>query len=175
VIHYQFVNLSNERSKQALYQIFERNHYPERNVEWINKRYAVAFDERALRVDQIASEKIMPWVDRGIPLLEEYSDSDLNWRDVEILKNFDRYGLDRYKNLNIWYIDWNKKKQKLINQGLWHGSMSIVSDPRDFSTRLSHAWLMKTQLYPFWRFNFITLIVEKLLAKIKIQISLFDK
>lgn len=175
VIHYQFVNLSNERSKQALYQIFERNHYPERNVEWINKRYAVAFDERKLGVDQIASEIIMPWVDHGIPLLEEYSDSDLNWRDVEVLKNFDRYGIDRYKNLNIWYIDWNQKKQKLINQGLWNGSMSPVSDPRDFSTRLSHAWIMKTQLYPFWRFNFFVLIVEKLLAKIKFQISIFKK
>jgi hypothetical protein len=173
VIHYQFVNLSNERSKQALYQIFERNHYPERNIEWINKRYAIAFDERALVVNQISPEKIMPWVDRGIPLLEEYSDYDLNWRDIEVLNNFDRYGIDRYKNLNIWYIDWNQKKQKLINQGLWNGDMSPVSDPRNFSTRLSHAWLMKTQLYPFWRFNFFVLIIEKLLTMIKIQISLF--
>jgi len=173
VIHYQFVNLSNERSKQALYQIFERNHYPERNVEWINKRYAVAFDERMLRVSKIAPEKIMPWVDRGIPLLEVYSDSDLNWRDLEVLKNFEKYGLDKYKNLNIWYINWNQKKQKLINQQLWDGNLAIVSDPRDFSTRLSHAWIMKTQLYPFWRFNFIVLVVEKILAKLKFKISFY--
>jgi len=174
VMHYQFVNLENERSKQALYQIFERNHYPKRNVEWINKRYAVAFDERGLGVDQIAPEKIIPWVDLGIPLLDEYSDADLNWRDIEVLKNFDRYGLERYKDLNIWYIDWNQKKQKLINQGLWDGSLEIVSDPRDISTRISHTWLMKTQLYPFWRFNFFVLLAEKILAKITSRITSCD-
>lgn len=167
VMHYQFVNLSNERSKQALYQIFERNHYPKRNVEWINKRYAVAFDERGLKLDKITPEKIMPWVDRGIPLLEEYSDADLNWRDIEVLKNFDRYGLDRYKDLNIWYINWNEKKQKLINQGLWTGSAGEVLDPRNLSTKLAHTWLMKTQLYPFWRFLFFKLLIERIWAKLK--------
>lgn len=167
VIHYQFVNLANERSKQALYQIFERNHFPERNVEWVNKRYAVAFDERGLSVEQISPEKIMPWVDRGIDLLEEYPDTDLNWRDVEVLKNFERYGLNRYKDLNIWYIDWNKKKQKLINQGLWEGSTATISDPRNLSTKISHAWLMKTQLYPFWRAGFFKLLIEKIWEKLK--------
>jgi hypothetical protein len=67
----------------------------------------------------------------------------------------------------------DEKKQKLINQQLWDGNLAIVSDPRDFSTRLSHAWIMKTQLYPFWRFNFIVLVVEKILAKLKFKISFY--
>lgn len=172
VMHYQFVNLANERSKQALYQIFECNHYPERNIEWINKRYAVAFDERWMRLEKIDPEKISPWVKRGISLLDEYTDSELNWRDIEVLKNFEKYGVDKYKNLNIWYINWNEKRQKLINHGLWAVSSKEIFDPRDLSTKLSHLWIMKTQLYPFWRVKFIVLLGEKIWKKMNVAFTI---
>ena len=162
VMHYQFVNLSMERSKQALYQVFERNHYPNKNVEHINKIYACAFDERDVVLKKLEEKHYRPWLDKNIKIDKEYPIDAYNWRDTEILKNFYKFGLSNYKNLNIWYIDWEKKRQEAIRLGITDNIPIIpIIDPRDISTKLAHLFLMKYQKYPFWRFNFYKLLIEK--------------
>ena len=99
-----------ERSKQALYQIFERNHYPNQNIEYINKKYACAFDERDVKLSQLEKKHYQIWIDKGIKIDKEYPTDGYNWRDTEVLKNFNKNGLEIYENLNIWYIDWEAKR-----------------------------------------------------------------
>lgn len=161
VMHYQFVNIGYERSKQALYHIYERNHFPDENIEYINKKYAIAFDERNLNLETLDTKHIQPWLDRGIPLDQEFPSDIFNWRDVEVLRNFQRHGTQRYRELNIWYIDWEYKRQLALNDGHAGLPMTPITDDRDFSTRLAHKWLMRTQWYPFWRFDFIRLLLSK--------------
>ncbi len=167
VMHYQFVNLGMERSKQALYQIFERNHYPNQNIEYINKKYAYAFDEREMKLSQLEVKHYAVWIEKGI-VIEEYPSDGYNWRDTEVLKNFRKYGLEFYKNLNIWYIDWEAKRQEALKLGITENiPKESIIDPRDISTRLAHQFLMKYQKYPFWRVDFYKLLVQKGIEKIK--------
>lgn len=173
VMHYQFVNLSVERSKQALYQIFEKNHFPNKNEEYINKIYACAFDERALNLSKIDMKHIQPWIDEGINLLEEFNVETYNWRDTEVLKNFSRYGIEKYKDLNIWYIDWEEKRQKAIALGIVDNiPKDVIVDIRDLSTIIAHKYLMKYQKYPFWRLNFYKLLLEKGIEKMRNRIKI---
>ena len=168
VMHYQFVNLAMERSKQALYQIFERNHHPKKNIEYINKIYACAFDERNVNLARINDKHIQPWIDNGIPINQEFPKDGYNWRDTEVLKNFEKYGVKNYKDLNIWYINWEDKRQEAIKlDNINHFPRQAIKDPRDFSTKLAHRFLMKYQMYPFWRIKFYTLLIEKGIEKIK--------
>jgi len=161
VLHYQFMNLGNERSKQALYQVFERNHYPNKNVETINKGYGIAFDERNVDCNRLELEDYMPWIEIGLKINHIYDDNGFNWRDGEVLKNFKLYGLDKYSKINIWYIDWEIKRQKALKLGLKDVPINNIVDPRSLSTRLAHILLMKHQMYPFWRIDFIRLALSK--------------
>lgn len=168
VMHYQFVNLAMERSKQALYQIFEKNHYPNKNTEYINKLYACAFDERNINLARIDEKHIRPWIEKGIAINQEFPKDGYNWRDTEILKNFRKYGLEKYKDLNIWYIDWEAKRREAMQLNINENIPNeVISDPRDLSTRLAHKFLMKYQKYPFWRLNFFLLIFQKVIEKLR--------
>jgi hypothetical protein len=167
VLHYQFINKSNERSKQALYQIYERNHFPNKSIEHINKIYAVAFDTRDIKLSQIDSVHIHPWISQGIPLLEEYTNESLNWRDLEALRNFKKYGIKYYERINIWYINWEAKRQEAIALGyIDEMPNTTVLDERNISTKLAHWWVTNTQLYAFWRWDFLKLLVMKVVQKI---------
>lgn len=166
VLHYQFVNVGYERSKQALYHIYERNHFPDENIEYINKKYAIAFDERNLKVARLDPRHVVPWIEMGIALDEEFPEHVFNWRDVEILRNLHRHGIDRYRELNIWYIDWEEKRKEAIKLGYDELPSQPVVDSRGLSTRLAHRWLMSTQCYPFWRLGFIRLLFTKGLQRL---------
>lgn len=166
VMHYQFVNIGFERSKQALYHIYERNHFAKENIEYINKKYAIAFDERSIKLATLDTKHFKPWLDMGIQIDREFPEEMFNWRDVEILRNFQRNGVLRYQDLNIWYIDWEKKRQIALASGYEGIPLSPIVDDRAFSTRVAHRWLIQTQWYPFWRINFIKLLFTKGLERI---------
>jgi len=165
VMHYQFINLPMERSKQALYQIYERNHHPNKNIEYINKTYACAFDERQVNLVKLNNRHFQPWIDLNIAIDKEYKELKYNWRDTEVLRNFKKYGIDKYKDLNIWYINWEKKREDAIKLGVEGIYDKQIIDPRDYSTKLAHEFVMKYQLYPFWRVDFYKLLFQKGIEK----------
>jgi hypothetical protein len=171
VLHYQFVNIGYERSKQALYHVYERNHFPNENIEYINKKYAIAFDERNINVSRLDPSHIQPWIDRGISLEDEFPENFLNWRDIEILRNFQRYGTERYRELNIWYIDWEAKRLEATAEGVAGIPKDPINDERGISTRVAHEWLMRTQWYPFWRIDFIKLLFVKLVVRLRKKLN----
>lgn len=163
VLHFQFMNLGMERSKQALYQIFERNHFPKKNIEKINKIYACAFDNKNVILKTLDSKHFKPWLDLEIPIDQKYPDEIFNWRDLVVLENFKENGINRYKDLNIWYIDWEKKREEALELGyVDEVPEKKIVDPRDFSTILAHNFLMRYQKYPFWKIDFFLLLFEKI-------------
>lgn len=172
VLHYQFVNIGIDKSKQALYQIFERNHYPNRNMCYIYKLYSHYFDERKLECKKLKEEDYVPWINIGLKICQTYDDDDIfSWRDEEVLKNFNKYGLDRYAKTLIWHINWEKKRQQALTKGLQNVPSFEIVDPRSLSTRLAHKFIMKYQKYPFWTIDFIRLIISKAANIVKRKIS----
>ena len=167
VLHFQFINLGMERSKQALYQIFEKNHFPNENNEHINKKYACAFDERNIILKELEIKHYRKWLELGINIDEQFEEECLNWRDYQVLKNFSLNGVSKYKELNIWYIDWEKKRQLFLDNNInLTFSLNEIIDPRDFSTKMAHYYLNKYQKYPFWRLGFFKLVFNKFIEKL---------
>ena len=168
VLHYQFLNLSYERSKQALYQIYERKHFPKKNIERINKLYAPAYDERKISLVKLESKHYKPWIENNIKIDREFKDTELNWRDVEVLKTFNKNGIEDYKNLNIWeHINWEAKRLEALKKDIDQIPQFIINDPRSLSTKLGHKFLNRYQLYPFWKMDFFKLIIKKLFSIFK--------
>ena len=171
VLHYQFVNIGIDKSKQALYQIFERNHYPDRNIFYIYKLYSHYFDERKVNCQQLKEEDYMPWINIGLKICQTYDDDDIfSWRDEEVLKNFKIYGLERYAKLLVWHISWEKKRQHALKIGLHNIPSFEIVDPRSLSTRLAHKFVMKYQRLPFWEMDFFRYTISKAANKVRRKI-----
>lgn len=171
VLHYQFVNIGIDKSKQAFYQIFERNRYLDRNVYYSYKLYAHYFDERKLKCKTLNEEHYAPWINIGLKINQTYDDDDIfSWRDEEVLKNFNEFGLDRYAKTLIWHVNWEKKRQHALKIGIQNVPSFEIVDPRSLSTRLAHKFLMKYQMYPFWEMDYFRLIISKAANRVKRKI-----
>jgi len=116
-------------------------------------------------------EDYAPWINIGLNIDQTYDDDTFNWRDEEVLKNFKTFGLDRYAKINIWYINWEKKRQHALKMGLQNLPSFEIVDPRSPSTRLAHKFLNKYQMYPFWTIDFFRLVISKGAKKIKYYLT----
>lgn len=104
VLHFQWVNWENVSIKQAWYRCLERIRLPEKSVKEINERYDASIDET-----NIGYKDAPPaWFSR-------YSFFDANcydcpdmWRKKQVLGWFAQCGIDYFKDLHIWHIDWFK-------------------------------------------------------------------
>ncbi len=70
------------------------------------------------------------WVN-GYEWLEEYRGnrdpiSKSYWYDEQVLDYFDKYGIDRFRKLNIWDVDWNQKAQLLGRGGNYGDPRSVA-------------------------------------------------
>lgn len=52
----------------------------------------------------------------------------------QVLDYFDRYGVDKFRKLNIWQVDWSKKAQLLGRSGNY-------SDPRSLFEKWVHRFI----------------------------------
>ena len=75
------------------------------------------------------------------PWLKEYISASNNngrhyWYDEDVLDYFDRYGVYRFRKLNIWEVDWNRKAGLLGRNGKY-------DDPRSRSEVWVHEFIKK--------------------------------
>lgn len=79
------------------------------------------------------------WV-KGYTWLDEYrsnakASEKCYWWDGEVLNYFDRYSVERFRKLNIWDVDWNKKADLLRRRTGSYG------DPRTLGEKLTHRFI----------------------------------
>ena len=176
VIHYQFVNIGIDKSKQALYQIFERNHYPDKNIYNIYTLHAHYFDVSKLKTKILEEDDYVPWINIGLKICKTYNDDDIfSWRDEEVLKNFNTYGIKRYEKTLIWHINWENKRQLALLKGLRNVPLFQIVDPRSLSTKIAQYILMKYQVCPFWEIDYVIFIISKTVNFVKRNISKNNK
>ena len=168
LLHFQFLNLKLERSKQALYQVNELNQFPSKSIELINKTYACAYDDLNVNLVELDKKHYDFWLKKEIKLNIDFNTEKLNWKDIEVLRQFKFNGINKYKNSNIWeHIDWESKRIEAKSLNLSQIPDFRINDPRSLSTIISHKFLNKYQLYPFWRRGFIILLLQRINEKVK--------
>jgi glycosyltransferase involved in cell wall biosynthesis len=76
----------------------------------------------------------------GYRWLEEYRLEGLSgrsyWYDEEVLNYFDKFGVNRFRKLNIWHVDWNRVADQL-------GRVGKYGDPRSWVEVWVHRFIEK--------------------------------
>jgi Tfp pilus assembly protein PilF/glycosyltransferase involved in cell wall biosynthesis len=104
LLHFQFVNWRNLLVKQAWYRCLEHVRQPEKPVQEINNRYAASKDETGLGLKAAPSEWLAgyPFFDCSIVAGPE------TWREKQVLRWFEEFGRDHFRQLDIWDIEWGQ-------------------------------------------------------------------
>lgn len=110
VLHFQFSDWQSFQLKQAWYRCRElvgnKN-----SVHNINEKYKITMDEENVTVNKIPEE----WLN-GLSLPKITTDYlDDNWRLVKIDELFKQYGIEYFKDLQIWHVP-EIQKLKYVNR-----------------------------------------------------------
>jgi hypothetical protein len=68
-------------------------------------------------------------------------DADTDYWDSAVLDLFDEHGVERFRRLALWDVDWAQRSRELgrpVEPGR-------LRDPRNPAERLVHRWLKRTQ------------------------------
>ena len=107
VLHYQFSFYNNFQLKQAWCQIGELVQKGSSAIGEINSKYSITMLEDNVGMSEMPSE----WID-NIPL-PDIPNFDPDWNEKyfmrknllpDIYRHFDEYGVEYFKDLNVWHI-----------------------------------------------------------------------
>lgn len=149
ILHYQFVDWSRMLAKQRWYRVMEHIASDQRPAA-INARYIITRDERNIRLADIPSEWTQGWEDLGIHL-DHFEMRRFLWYDIEILRSFAQHGVRYFAELDIWDVDWERKRQLALAQNIESIPSEPIRDPRNLEQRLFHAYLDRYISTPWWR------------------------
>jgi len=156
IMHFHFVLWNRMLSKQQHYRIMEKRVFPKKSFLAINARYWATKDERNMILKDVPNSWLEGWRNKGINL-DNFLENELYWFDTEILQDFKKYGTKYFKWLDIWDIDWEKKRKVAIERGVKDLPEDKIKDPRPFYIKFYHERLQKflgynSFLYKTYRF-----------------------
>ena len=100
VFHFQFSSWDAFQIKQSWYRCLERVKNPNKSVSEINHNYSITLDDNNVVTTKAPDE----WYSNVIlPDLNNVY-NNINWRITQIKNWFDEYGVDYFKDLNIWHV-----------------------------------------------------------------------
>lgn len=99
VLHFQFVPWRNFQLKQAFYRCLELINAPN-TAETINATYAITLDDPKVTLKQIPNE----WTE-NLKIDPMITEMPASWHFNEILKLFNKHGIEFFEPLQIWHIN----------------------------------------------------------------------
>jgi glycosyltransferase involved in cell wall biosynthesis len=118
LLHFQFTHWPNLRLKQAWYRCMEKVRDPQKPAKAINDLYAPSEDESALEVERTPESWLdYPFFNPAAPVPQD------QWRKAEVEAWFRECGVERFRDLNIWDLDWTLPKND-------ESKSSVASGPR---------------------------------------------
>jgi hypothetical protein len=135
VLHFQYADWERVASKHRWYQCWETLNRPERSAAEIYRQYHHMYNVRPEDLFDVEKEWFDFYFQRNIDIKEVKKD-EAYWLDREVLEYFHRYGTSRFKKLDIWNTDW-QRKSRYFNIDLSGANF----EPRGPIDKLIHAWL----------------------------------
>jgi glycosyltransferase involved in cell wall biosynthesis len=136
LLHYIAIDTKRMLSKHNWYKCLELLEHGERAWDMSIKYQDTTHKTYDAPVIPVQSD----WL-AGYDWLNDYR-TDVNgsardnvyWWDEEVLKYFDRHGVDKFRRLNIWDVDWNAKARM-------SGRPAVYADPRNRMEQWVHRFI----------------------------------
>jgi len=178
VVHFAAVDLQRPIAKNRYYRIIEVNN--SRHPLLTNKIYYSHFNDLKLGIEKSTESKLVEtdeqWLGGynaiGIDFNSLSHPLDYYWYDGEVLKYFCSRGLDRYKWLDIWDVDWNEKLKLFKKNNPEQDFLDKVDDPRSPFIKFYHR---HQDFLEHWAISLPFGVLRILIAKLKKSPSLSER
>jgi glycosyltransferase involved in cell wall biosynthesis len=148
VLHFQFIDWEKVLVKQAHYRVIE---YLQRkkgllNAFKINVRYYSYREDTNIKTTMVPKFWVEEYENLGLDLWH-FPKNNLSWLDIDTLRFFKEHGLVYFKWLDIWDIDWEKKRLLAIQDGIEDIPNTPIVDPRQWYIRYYHLYVQQLFSY----------------------------
>jgi hypothetical protein len=134
LLHYAYIDPERLLSKHRMYKCFEL-------IENNNRPWRICITYQDTQIKDYGKPILLmqdEWL-KGFNWLESYRETvtgkeNCYWYDEEVLNYFDKFGKEKFRKINIWDIDWNKKAQLLGRKGDY-------KDPRSMYEKWVHRFI----------------------------------
>jgi len=141
VLHYQYTDWDRMESKQRWYQCWERINNPTKRPIQIYRQYRHMYGVDSSEVQPLKPEWLAEYGEQGVDMTTIQPRAFYYW-DRELLDLFSKYGIDRFRKLDVWQADWQEISQQMGYEGQ---QIEPLADPRSSFEKSVHAWLKQTQ------------------------------
>jgi glycosyltransferase involved in cell wall biosynthesis len=138
ILHYQYTNWKKMKDKQRWYQVWHSLDKTAPSPIDMYRLYHPAEKVRPVEIVSLRKEWLQHYKDKKIDM--ESTSNASPTREREILEYFEKYGVDRFRKLDVWDVDWEKIAK---NIGFKH--QKPLRDPRNFFEKIIHYWLASSQ------------------------------
>ncbi len=159
VLHFQFIDWEKVAVKQAHYRVIE---YLQRKRSLldafkINVRYFSYGEDKDVRTSPVPESWIEQYEETGLTL-KSFPKNSLTWLDIDTLKFFKEYGHSFFTWLDIWNIDWEKKRLLALKEQIADVPDHPIIDPRPWYVRYYHLHVQRlfsynSVLYKSYRYS----------------------
>jgi len=147
LLHYNQCNIPRMESKDRWYRCFARVLHPEMNVVEIHRLHDW-YDRLKFkfRVRPSPDEWFQHYRAAGIEL-SSIQVERFFWSDWEILRMFQKYGIENFRGVDIWSVDWEALRRIGIEMGISGIPQTPLQAPLRRRDRWLHSALKRTQYY----------------------------
>jgi hypothetical protein len=140
LLHYQYTDWERMLSKQRWYQCWERVHLPQKRAVGLYRQYhhMAAIPKEQLR--DVDAAWFRAYEEAAIDMTSVSVQRPL-WWDSEVLGFLAERGVDEFRRLDIWDVDWAEVARATGRSD----PSTTIRDPRTVIERHIHRWLRRTQ------------------------------
>ena len=112
VLHYAFADWQRMMAKHTYYLVLEKAMGSKQHPYLLNRKYRWFYfqPKNGVVIKDVPRDWVEPYKQQGV-FMGDFSAGDLYWYDSEVLRFFFKFGVEKFKHLNIWDVDWNTKLQ----------------------------------------------------------------
>lgn len=154
IIHFQYAFRNRLLSKHRWYECLEKIKFPNKNNIDIYRQYH-HIDLPIKNKFNIDNKWFISMNSHDISL-NEINDNGEYWWDKEVCTFFEKYGVEKFRKVSIWYVDWHKIYRSYFPES----DTATIHDPRNIFDKWIQQWLKKSQGN---RFEFWNKVVNKVL------------
>lgn len=139
VLHYQFVNLQRMLSKQRFYRVQDYLQKPGFfSAMRINRMYFASKAREQIKLSPVKPEWLEAYRQHNTDITD-IVDLGPYWYDYEVLGWFREHKPGFFKWLDIWDINWEELRQKVLEAGKPATlPEAVIKDPRNFFLKMLH-------------------------------------
>lgn len=141
LMHYCLMDRFRFESRIRWYQCFEYVTLKKRPIQ-LFRFYHPILSGPASVIRPVPREWIQGYEERGIDISSVSREGKYHW-DKDLLQYFEKFGVEKFRRLAVWDIDWSKVHHDLYPQE----PTKPFCDPRSWLEKLIHRWLEVTQPY----------------------------